>query len=478
MRRFIRIVLTIIVLVGLGIGGFTLVRSQQSGQAEPDATSLIEEEFITQVGNLTVTIGATGTVSPAQQVPLAFELSAPVAEVFVQEGDVVQTGDVLARLDVPDLEAAVTNARIALAAQQASYDALIAPPRDVDIAAAEASLAAAQAQAASASLGPDASQVEIARLQTEIARNQLWQAQLQRDLSAAIAQEAADQAAALGLPAPSVPNPADNVSPLIEQAENSVALSDVTYDDTLNQPADVAALSSANAQIVAAQVQLDRLLNGPTELQLQVAQTNLQIAQVALEQAQATLNRAVLVAPFDGVIALNALTVGELPPQGAAFQMINTTSFYVDVSVDETDIVKVEVGQPVKLVLDALPDARISGIVTRAAVIPVQAGQLVTYIVRVTLSPSEEPIRVGMTATATIIVNELRDVLIVPNRFIRIDRTTQQAFVTVVTDAGELEDVPIKLGVRSETESQIASGLEAGQRVVLVSREAFNPLNG
>lgn len=478
MRRFIRIVLTIIVLVGLGIGGFALVQSQQSGQAEPDATSLIEEEAIAQTGNLTVTIGATGTVSPIQQVPLVFELSAPVAEVLVQEGDVVQAGDVLARLNVPDLEAAVTNAQIALAAQQASYDALIAPPRDVDIAAAEANLAAAQAQAASASLGPDASQVEIARLQTEIARNQLWQAQLQRDLSAAIAQEAVDQAAALGLPAPSVPNPADNVSPQIDQAENSVALSDVSYDDTLNQPADVAALSSANAQIVAAQVQLDRLLNGPTELQLQEAQTNLQIAQLALEQAQAALNRTMLVAPFDGVIAQNALTVGELPPQGAAFQLFDASSFYVDVSVDETDIVKVEVGQPVELVLDALPEARISGTVTRAAVTPVQAGQLVTYIVRVTLSPSEEPIRAGMTATATIIVNELRDVLIVPNRFIRIDRTTQQAFVTVVTDAGELEDVPIALGVRSETESQILDGLEAGQRVVLVSREAFNPLDG
>lgn len=478
MRRFIRVMLTIIVLVGLSIGGFTLVQSQQSGQANPSPTSLVEEETIVQIGNLTVTVGATGTVSPVQQVPLVFELSAPVAEVYVQEGDVVQAGDVLARLNVPDLEAAVTNAQIALAAQQASYDALIAPPRDVDIAAAEANLAAAQAQAAAASLGPDASQVEIARLQTEIARNQLWQAQLQRDLSAAIAQEAANRAAAFGLPAPAVPNPADNVSPLVEQAENSVALADVTYQGRVDQPADVAALSSANAQVVAAQVQLDRLLNGPTELQLQVAQTNLQIAQLALEQAQAALNRAVLVAPFDGVIAQNALTVGEFPPQGAAFQLINTSSFYVDVSVDETDIVKVEVGQPVELVLDALPDARISGTVTRVAVTPLQAGQLVTYIVRVTLEPSSQPVRAGMTATATIIVNELRDVLIVPNRFIRIDRTTQQAFVTIVTDAGELENVPVMLGVRSETESQILGGLEAGQRVVLVSRSSFNPLDG
>ena len=157
-------------------------------------------------------------------------------------------------------------------------------------------------------------------------------------------------------------------------------------------------------------------------------------------------------------------------------QLIDASSYYVDVAVDETDIVKVVEGQVVELRLDALPDAAISGRVTRVAVTPVRAGQLVTYTVRVTLEPTDAPVRILMTTTATIIVNELNDVVKLPNRFVRIDRSTQQAFVTIEAEDGTLQDVPVELGVRNEAESQIISGLEAGTRVVLVPREAFNPI--
>ena len=73
------------------------------------------------------------------------------------------------------------------------------------------------------------------------------------------------QAGHLGLPgAGAAANPADTITPEIQQAENGVALADIGVEGAANKPADVAALSSANAQIVAAQVQLDRLLNGPS----------------------------------------------------------------------------------------------------------------------------------------------------------------------------------------------------------------------
>ena len=48
--------------------------------------------------------------------------------------------------------------------------------------------------------------------------------------------------------------------------------------------------------------------------------------------------------------------------------------------------------------------------------------------------------------------------------------------MTIETDEGTFKDVPVVLGVRNETESQISSGLEAGTKVVLVPREAFNPI--
>jgi HlyD family secretion protein len=108
----------------------------------------------------------------------------------------------------------------------------------------------------------------------------------------------------------------------------------------------------------------------------------------------------------------------------------------------------------------------------------VVAGQLVTYPVRVTLDAGDEPIRIGMSATATIVVNEVPDALILPNRFLRIDRATQQAFVTVERSTGVFEEVPVELGLRNETESQIVEGIEAGQRVVLLPRGTFDPFGG
>ncbi len=478
MRRILRIIIIVVVLGVLISSGILYAQFQIAQAAEQNAVVKVEDEIIVAKSDLTVTVNATGTISPSQQLPLAFDFNGSVKEILVKEGQLVKRGDVLTRLNAPDLENAVANAHLGLAAQQASYDALTRPARDVDIAVAEAALKAAQAQAGAATLGADPNEVKIAELQAEISRNQLWQAQLQRDLPSAAAKQAVEQASALGFTV-NVPqtNPADNVTGSIMQAENGVALADVGVTGAENKPADVAALSSANAQIVAAQTQLDLLKNGPTELQIKIAQTQLQIAQLTVKQAEMSLNRSVLVAPFDGIVAQNNLVVGEVPPQGAAMSLIDSSSYYVDVAVDETDIVNVQTGQSVTLRLDALPDTKIAAHVTRVAITPIRAGQLVTYTVRVTLDESNAPIRVGMTTTATIVVNQLKDVIVLPNRFVRIDSVTQQAYVTVQENETKFTDQPVTLGVRNETESQIVSGLEVGQKVVLLPRATFNPID-
>ncbi|MEZ4666687.1 MAG: efflux RND transporter periplasmic adaptor subunit [Anaerolineae bacterium] len=474
MRRVLWLSIRIVALSTLVLVGYFLLQLR-STNSEPTVSSVVEDSLVVSEGDLTVTVSGTGSLTPIRQVQLAFELSAPVKDLFVQEGQPVKAGEILATLDSADLQNAVMNAEISLASQRATYDGLSAPPRDVDIAVAEAALKAAQAQAGASSLGADPNQVEIARLQAELARNQLWQTQLQRDMQAATTAQLASQLGPLAGQA-TVPNPANTITPQIQQAENGVQLADVAVEGEINQPADVASLSSANAQIVAAQAQLDRLVNGPSEFELQISETQLQIAQLNLEQAQEALKRSYLVAPFDAIVAVNNLVIGELPPQGTALQLIDTSSYFVDVAVDETDIVNVEVGQPVQLRLDALPDNQITGQVTRAATTPVRAGQLVTYTVRVTLDPTNASLRALMTTTATIVVNELHHVVKIPNRFIRIDRSTQQAYVTIDAGNQQFMDVPVTLGARNEIESQIVSGLAAGTRIVLIPREAFNPI--
>jgi HlyD family secretion protein. len=142
-RRGLRWIVVVTALLG---GALLMGRLVFGAQSTDRSESLIQDETTVEVGDLSVTISATGVVTPARQVGLAFELAAPVKEILVRPGQPVAAGDVLARLDVPDLWASLQSARLALELQQIAYDALTAPAREVDIAAARAALTRRGAQ--------------------------------------------------------------------------------------------------------------------------------------------------------------------------------------------------------------------------------------------------------------------------------------------------------------------------------------------
>lgn len=459
----------------------------------------VTDQTVVELGDLQVIVSGTSTLSPRQQIPLLFEGTGLVTQVLVKEGGFVEAGMVLAKLDTVDLEAALREAQNTLDLQRAAFDALTTVPRDVDIEAARAALAAAQAAFNAASLtGPNAEQVEIARLQSELARNQLWQVQLQRDgattaitlnpinpddipqnfqIPQTIIEDVNEVIDGINLRALNL-GPVLQLESAVTQADYGVQIADANYGAVLNNGPDYGALSSANAARIQAEIALDRLVNGPSERDVRLAEIDLQIAQLALEQAQASLNKMVLTAPFSGIIAQNNLTVGEPPPNGPALLLIDSSSYHIDLPIDETDIVNVEEGQTALVIFDALPGVEIVGRVTQLALTPVRIGQLVTYRVRVLLDPTTQPVRVGMSATARIIVNELENVPVLRNRFIRIDRSTQRAFVVVQRADGIYQEVEVVLGLRNETHSQIVDGLAVGAQVVLLPRDTFNPIPG
>jgi HlyD family secretion protein len=88
----------------------------------------------------------------------------------------------------------------------------------------------------------------------------------------------------------------------------------------------------------------------------------------------------------------------------------------------------------------------------------------------VTLEQATAAIRVGMSATATIVVDEVSNVLRIPNRFITLDRRTQRAFVTVQDADGTVEQIEVQLGKRNETYSEILAGVNEGDELVLLPR--------
>lgn len=463
------------VFVGLVLVGALValqVRAQQSFDSPSAQTSGVIDTIRVERADLSVTVTGTGAVAAKRELPLRFEVTAPVAEVMVRAGEIVSAGQELARLDLSDLTAAVEDALIALQAQQVAYDALVTPPRDVDIAAAEAAVNSAYAAIAAANQGPTSESVEIARLQSELARNQLWQSQLERDRTMEFPPQF--RGGQTGAPSMEIQTASG-----LAQAELQIEISEANYAATANDGPDQSALGSARAQLTQAEVALDRLLEGASEIERERAAIALRQAELSIEQAQTMLDRGVLRAPFDGVIAQNNLVVGELPPStGAAFLLIDNGGFHVDLRVDETDVAGVENGQPAELRVEALADTLLDGTVSRVDVMPTVVGQLVSYGVRVDLTELDALVRTGMTTTATITTDFLEDVLVVPNRFVRIDRNSQRAYVTLQNIEGQYQDVEVTLGLRNETYSEIISGVAEGDTVVLLPRATFDPLGG
>lgn len=433
----------------------------RAGQQEVN----IQEVSFAERGDVQVTVSATGSIRPHQQLPMFFLLPGTVDEVLVAEGESVRTGQTLARLETDDLELAVRETELTLALQQVAFDLLTADPRDVALDVAEAAVYAANAQLAFAQELPDPRNERIALLQLELARNQLWQIQMQRDQARLLNRFGLDRSGQYRQAETSV-----------NRTEYEVSIAEQQLSQVQNATANPSNVASARAALVNAQSALQRLLDGPTEIDLDIANGQLQMAYLAVELARYQLSQAVLEAPFDGTVVAVNLVPGEAPPLTVpALELIDTAGYYLDVAVDEIDIVQVGFGQLAEIRLDALPDEQLSGTVTRIEDVATNLGGVITYRVRVTLDPSAVPVRVGMSVTVTILVDEVTDVVRVRNRFIRLDRRTQQAFVTVRHTDGVLEEVEVMLGRRNETYSEIVSGLNEGAEIVLVPRSTFDP---
>jgi HlyD family secretion protein len=258
-----------------------------------------------------------------------------------------------------------------------------------------------------------------------------------------------------------------------DQQVEAAQIANLRYQEAQQAPG-YAQTASAQASVEQAQAALDRLRQGPDQADLDIATLQISQAEAALEIAQHNLANAVLTAPFAGVVAGVNLHLGEPAGPLPAVVLADVSSFYLDVLVDEVDVASVRAGQSVTVTLDALPNLILSATVEKVApVAQVNAG-VVSYPVRLALAPVADQLRGGLTATAAIVVAEVRDVVLVPNWAIRRDRDTGAAFVSVLRN-GALVEVPVTLGARDENYSEVVSGLEAGEiAAVSDQRDTFS----
>jgi HlyD family secretion protein len=183
------------------------------------------------------------------------------------------------------------------------------------------------------------------------------------------------------------------------------------------------ALDTAQAGVEQAEANLDRIKAGPQPSDLAIAQAQVSSAQAALDLAALTLDQATLAAPFAGTVAEVNLRAGETPsPTDPPIVLADLSGFHVDVAVDEIDVSRLAVGQPVTLTLDALPSLALPGMVEAINPLATARTTVTSYEVRIAASAGDARVRAGMSANADIVVARKPNVLLAPRRAVRNDR--------------------------------------------------------
>jgi len=179
---------------------------------------------------------------------------------------------------------------------------------------------------------------------------------------------------------------------------NSVKSGDLLA--SVNDVAQQAAVSNANAALSSAQANLKRLQDlKASDSDISVAQKAVDAAQESLDAAQESLDETELKAPFDGVIVNIFLQNFEIAPPGQpVIQLADLTSLVVETTdLGEVDFARVQINDPVTAVFDALPDVTVTGRVTRTALHP-ETGAGTYYTVTIKLDEIPESLRWGMSS--------------------------------------------------------------------------------
>jgi HlyD family secretion protein len=242
-----------------------------------------------------------------------------------------------------------------------------------------------------------------------------------------------------------------------------------------------AAVDAAQAQRDIAQAQLDLLRAGARSSEIAAARAQVEQAQIAVDSARLALGRANLEAALEGTVASINVEIGEsVSPQLPAMTLVGDSRFTVDADVDEADIGWVEIGQEVKITFDAFPEHELAGqVLSIAPLASIDLG-IVSYRVTIESQETQLPLRAGMTANTEIVKEQREDALLVPNLAIALEAETGRKYVDKKAGEG-LERVQIETGLTTDLYSEVLSGLQEGDLVVISSlsdREQFRELMG
>jgi RND family efflux transporter MFP subunit len=385
---------------------------------------------------------------------------AKIAKLSVKEGDIVSKGQVLARLETDNLVSALYQAQVA----QAQSEVAVTQSQTV-MTQAQTSLTAAQFNLDRTQTVADIKD-SITTLQNRITAAQvnLDQAKASNDIS--------------GINVMTSYLASIQIELLNQQYKLQTLLSQPQYAGVLTYNI----LGQTYDRLTVEDVRLKQLAVESAHLSITQAQQNIELAKRTLDQAkkavtvaQTQIDNATITSPIDGIAVTVNVKEGDIVSPSSALSgppiyIIDPTTMQVAAQIDEVDIANVKLGQKVNITLDSTPNVIYEGKVNSIAMAPVSNPQnsgVVVYEVEVGfVNPPPPEVKLGMSATADIISAEKTGVLLIPSRAIREDGLGNPTVDVMV--ANKVETRSVQLGISDGVNTEVVSGLKAGDKVVII----------
>lgn len=408
MKRILFLVLAVAIVVAFVFWRVTVSRKADGGAGSKSKASSDYEEV--KYGDLTLTVEGTGIVEPRTTARIKSEATGIVEELYIREGDEVEKGDIIARLDQEDQKLRLQKA-------------------------------------------------VLAEKQAKLRYQQAKQTDLPRQMTAA--QARVDE---LGL---SLTNAEDRLNRIKQLAARGYA-SEQEVEDAQKS------VDSLRVQLEEARTNLDLLKNTDYEQTLESARLAWEQAKVDLAQARKALGDATITSPIDGTVLAKYVEEGDtVISSSQGFTEGTTICTVADLrevqvrgSIDEVDIGTVRVEQKAELSVDAYPDRVFEGTLTN--IFPQgekQPGGLTTFTVIISVTNEDRSLLANMTAAIKIKTKTLEQVLLVPFAAIRPGEKEGEMVVFVRQERGVPKKTVVKLGVTDYENYEVLEGLKEGDEV-------------
>ena len=503
----------VIILVIVALLAFLLSRCMGAGQQFLSSAYL---PYTAEMRDMTVSVSGTGTIEPIQSYKVTTLVSGEILEAPFEEGQTVQKGDVLFRIDARDLESNIQQLQLNVRSAQLALDDLLKTQsdnqKDRNVKAEDAGVITKLYvdQGDSVTVGTVIADVlDRDHMKLKVPFHSADAKSFYIGQSATVTVSgtaetitgtvneiaATDEVGPGGTLVRQVTILVNNPGVLSETSQGSASVGGAACASgaafTYASSAQITAKASGDLDTLSVK-EGDRVTEGQVigviseadlDTQIENARISLENAQLSLKNAQDKLEDYTITSTITGEVIEKNLDVGDningMSSSGSTVTypavIYDRSELTFDMDIDERDISKIQVGQKVEITADALDSQSFTGVVDKVNINGTTVNGNTSYPVTIKVDGAPEELYPGMNVSAKIIVEEAGNVLTLPVEAVERGDTVLVALPGCLDENGFISDLSateerqVTLGRNDDNYIEIVDGLEEGDVVVALS---------